>query len=258
MTDSLVFLEDIIRDAGKSTLKYFQQASTEVHTKHDDSPVTRADREAEELLRSRILREFPQDSILGEEYGEHRGTSQRTWILDPIDGTKTFISGVPLYGTMIGVEEEGDITMGAIYLPVLDELVIAGRGRGCFWNGALSKVSAVDKLEQATLLTTDDRRLRRAIGDERYHEIFDNAGLVRTWGDCYGHVLVITGRAEAMFDPIMKAWDCSPLPVLIEEAGGQYSDFRGRRTIRGGSFLSCNAVLFESLLGMTLIEQPTI
>lgn len=258
MNDTLSFLEEIIREAGKKTLTYFRKPSTEVLFKDDRSPVTIADREAEQYLRTRIEQEFPNDSILGEEFGEKRGSSQRTWILDPIDGTKTFIAGVPLYGTMIGLEDEGEITLGAVYMPALDELVIAGRGRGCFWNGSPCAVSTVDTLDKATLLTTDDRRLRRSIGNERYHEIFDTAKLVRTWGDCYGHLLVITGRAEAMFDPVMAPWDCAPLPVLLEEAGGQFANFNGGRSIRGGSFLSCNALLFEPLLGMTLIEQPTI
>lgn len=257
MSTQFTFLEETIRKAGRITLPYFQQKSTEVITKADNSPVTIADREAEAFIRAEIERQFPHDGILGEEFGEKRGKNQRLWILDPIDGTKTFITGVPLYGTMIGLEEDGEVVLGAIYMPALDELVIAERGKGCFWNGVPSRVSEIDSIEQATLLTTDDLRLRAAIGDERHVEIFNDAKLYRTWGDCYGHVLVATGRAEAMFDPKMAVWDCSPLPVIIEEAGGKYSNFNGGQDIRGGSMLTCNSALFESLLGMTLIEQPT-
>lgn len=258
MSIDLTFLEETIREAGKITLKYFNSRELKVDTKTNDTPVTQADRESEMYIREKIEKYFPEDSIIGEEFGEKKGSNNRTWILDPLDGTKTFVTGVPLYGTMIALEEDGEVTQGAVYIPALNELVIAGRGEGCFWNGSLCEVSTVNKMENATLLTTDDYRLRQIIGHERHSEIFQNVKLFRTWGDCYGHILVATGRAEAMFDPKVAVWDIAPLAVIMEEAGGQYSDFSGKPDIRGGSLLSCNSELFETVLAMTLIEQSTI
>jgi histidinol-phosphatase len=258
MNIDLTFLEETIREAGKITLKYFNKPGLLIDTKSNETPVTQADRESEQFIRERIEQYYPDDSIVGEEFGEKKGSNARTWILDPLDGTKTFITGVPLYGTMIALEEDGEIVQGAVYMPALDELVIAGRGTGCFWNGSTCNVSSIDKLEDAKIMTTDDLRLRGVIGHERHHEIFENVKLARTWGDCYGHILVATGRADAMLDPKMAIWDMAPFPVIIEEAGGKWSDFHGREDVRGGSLLSCNSALFEPLLGMVVIDQPTI
>lgn len=256
--NDLSFLEETIRAAGKITLKYFNNNTASIDQKHNATPVTQADRESETFIREQLEKYFPEDSIIGEEFGTKTGSSNRTWILDPLDGTKTFITGVPLYGTMIALEEDAEIIQGAVFMPALEELVIAGRGQGCFWNGSKCSVSAIDKFELATFLTTDDYRLRKIIGHERHHEIFSNIKLFRTWGDCYGHILVATGRAEAMFDPKMEVWDAAPMGVIMEEAGGQFADFNGKRSIRGGSLLSCNSALFDQLLGMTMISEPTI
>ena len=256
--NDLSFLEETIRAAGSITLKYFNNETANIELKSNDSPVTQADRESETYIRERLEKYFPQDSIIGEEFGEKKGSNSRTWILDPLDGTKTFITGVPLYGTMIALEEDSEVIQGAVYMPALNELVIAGRGEGCFWNGSRCQVSKIDQIERSTFVTTDDYRLRKIIGAERHHEIFSGVKLFRTWGDCYGHLLVATGRAEAMFDPKMEIWDAAPMGVIMEEAGGQFADFNGNRSIRGGSLLSCNSALFEQLLGMTMITEPTI
>ena len=256
--NDLSFLEETIRAAGSITLKYFNNETANIELKSNDSPVTQADRESETYIRERLEKYFPQDSIIGEEFGEKKGSNSRTWILDPLDGTKTFITGVPLYGTMIALEEDSEVIQGAVYMPALNELVIAGRGEGCFWNGSRCQVSKIDQFERSTFVTTDDYRLRKIIGAERHHEIFSGVKLFRTWGDCYGHLLVATGRAEAMFDPKMEIWDAAPMGVIMEEAGGQFADFNGNRSIRGGSLLSCNSALFEQLLGMTMITEPTI
>jgi histidinol-phosphatase len=258
MTSNLGFLEETIRAAGAITLKYFNNNTAKVDQKNNSTPVTQADRESESFIREQLEKYFPDDSIIGEEYGEKKGSNARTWILDPLDGTKTFITGVPLYGTMIALEEDGEVVEGAVYMPALNELVIAGRGEGCFWNGSKCGVSNISTFEDATFLTTDDYRLRQVIGDERHREIFAGVKLNRTWGDCYGHILVATGRAEAMFDPKMEIWDAAPMGVIMEEAGGQFADFNGNRSIRGGSLLSSNSQLFDQLLGMTMITEPTI
>ncbi len=241
------FIEEIIREAGAITLQSFNSPDLAIDTKSDDSPVTRADRETEEYLRLRISTAFPDDGIVGEEFGTTNPNAARRWILDPIDGTKTFIHGVPMYGTLIGVEDGDEIIAGAIYIPPLDELVIAERGAGCFHNGKRCRVSDVATLESATVLCTNDTRLRNKLGAETYESIVGKAQMYRTWGDCYGHLLIATGRAEIMLDPVMSVWDCAPMAVILEEAGGRFADFSGNRTIRGGSFFTSNAVLYETI-----------
>jgi histidinol phosphatase-like enzyme (inositol monophosphatase family) len=233
------FLEEIAREAGKITLKYFNNPSLEIITKSDATPVTLADRETEEFLRKRIRAQFPDDIILGEEFGTDGSNPDQRWILDPIDGTKSFVHGVPLYGVLIGLEQFGEISHGVVYLPALDEIISAGTGEGCFWNGRKCHVSNVTKLEDATLLATNMRRLEQTLSPKAYSELTGNVKLTRGWGDCYGHILVATGRAEIMVDPQMAIWDCSPLGVIVEEAGGQSFDLTGKRTIDGGSLISC-------------------
>ncbi|MEO6939420.1 MAG: inositol monophosphatase family protein [Candidatus Kapaibacterium sp.] len=241
------FIERLAREAGAITLKYFNKPGLVVDTKANDTPVTQADRESERYLRAKITEAFPKDGIIGEEFGEERPKAARRWILDPLDGTNSFIHGVPLYGTLIALEEGDDVTHGACYLPALNELVYAERGKGCFWNGDSCKVSSVDQLSASTLLTTSERGLTGVLGRERYDTLVRSVQLFRSWGDCYGHVLVATGRAEAMLDPKMAVWDCGPFAVIIEEAGGVVSDLRGNRTIRGGNFVSSNKEISNPL-----------
>lgn len=257
--------------AGKVTLRHFQ-TGVEPEWKRDHSPVTIADREAEAVLRARIERTYPGDGIVGEELGIVRAGAPRRWILDPIDGTRSFVRGVPLYGVLIGVEEgdpagDAEVIAGVIHFPALGETVAACRGGGCWWNGRRCRVSTVDRLEEAALLMTDairsgpDRAGDRgrpgsaAVSDatgweEGWRALAREAGLVRGWSDCYGHALVATGRAEAMIDPQMSVWDAAALLPVIEEAGGVCTDLSGRRTIRGGSLISTNA-----LLGNTIRSQ---
>lgn len=233
--------------AGRVTLRYFQ-AGVAVERKSDASPVTAADREAETLVRERIERWFPRDGVEGEEFGALRPQARRRWILDPIDGTASFVHGVPLYGVLIGYEVDGDPVVGVIHFPALGEMIEAARGLGCRWNGRPAHVSAVDRLEEAAVLLTSAARLpaERAAGPAHlpgWPALSTRAAVVRTWGDCYGHALVATGRAEAMIDPVVSPWDVAALVPVVEEAGGVYTDLSGRRTIRGGSAVSTNAAL---------------
>lgn len=233
------WMEEIARGAGEITLKYFQSRELEVLTKGDESPVTRADRESEEYLRARIRQHFPDDVILGEEYGSQGSNPDRRWILDPLDGTKSFIHGIPIYGVLIALEEAGRITHGVVHLPALHETVSAATGAGCFWNGERSSVSQKKSLAESLLCTTSPSRLEDLIGRSKYDTITRSFGLYRGWGDCWGHILVATGRAEAMLDARMAIWDSAPLGVIIEEAGGEYFDFNGNKTIDGGHLASC-------------------
>jgi len=243
----LDFTVTVARHAGEITNRYFK-GSFVAERKADNSFVTAADREAEKYLRAQLERAFPEDAILGEEEGEKPGRSNRRWILDPIDGTYSFVHGVPLYGVLIGLEIDGEAVLGVVNLPALDEMICAARGLGCFWNGALARVSATESLGDALLLATDFSSCER-YGFGRAAEILQlQVNARRTWGDAYGHMLVATGRADIMLDPVMNVWDCAALLPIVEEAGGTFTDWRGQKTIHGGNAISTNSLLFEPVM----------
>ena len=240
----LEFAVEIARGAGEITLQYFRK-QPETSRKSDGSFVTIADRQAESYLRRRIGERFPDDGILGEEEGESRGKSGRRWILDPIDGTFAFVHGVPLYGVLIAVEIENEMTVGVVNMPALGEIVSAAKGLGCFFNGEPARVSATAELKDALLLSTSFVSATELLQAR--------AKVSRTWGDCYGYVLVATGRADLMLDPVMNLWDCAPLLPIMEEAGGTFTDWRGVRTADGGNSIATNGVLFDEV--MSVIRQ---
>jgi histidinol-phosphatase len=242
LRERLDFALEWVRGAGEITLRHFRSGLT-VESKADRSPVTIADREAEQHLRLGIERFFPEDGIVGEEFGSLREDAPRRWILDPIDGTRTFIRGVPLYGVLAALEEGEEAVLGILHFPALGETVWALRGEGCFWNGAPARVSACADLGQAAVLATEAER----VDPPAWERLSRRAGLVRTWGDCYGHALVATGRAEVMCDPVAAVWDAAPLAPVIREAGGVFTDWQGRPGHRGGSALSTNAALAEEV-----------
>src|SRR5216684_308890 len=243
----LDFAVALARHAGEITNRYFK-GSFVAERKADNSFVTVADREAEKYLRAQIERAFPEDAILGEEEGEKLGRSNRRWILDPIDGTYSFVRGGPRYGVVIGVEIDSEAVLGVVNLPALAEVICAARGLGCFWNDAPARVSATESLSDALLLATDFSSCER-YGFGRAAEILQQqVNARRTWGDVYGHVLVATGRADIMLDPIMNVWDCAPLLPIVEEAGGTFTDWQGQRTIDGGNAISTNGILFEEVM----------
>jgi histidinol-phosphatase len=243
----LDFAVGLARDAGTITYRHFK-GSFVAERKADNSFVTVADRETEKYLRATIEKAFPDDAILGEEEGEKPGGSNRRWILDPIDGTYSFVHRVPLYGVLIGLEIEREAVLGVVNLPALDELVYAARGVGCFWNDGAARVSSTESLSDALLLATDFGTCEQ-YGFGRAAEILERqVHARRTWGDAYGHVLVATGRADIMLDPIMNVWDCAALLPILEEAGGTFTDWQGQRTIRGGNAISTNGALFQSVM----------
>lgn len=222
-----------------------------VDTKGDGSPVTIADREAERFARAWIAERFPDDAIVGEEFGvtpaggsaRGAGGAARRWILDPIDGTKSFVRGVPLWGTLIAVMQGPEVIAGAAAFPATQERIAAARGEGAWWNGARCAVSAVATLAEATVLSTgtafepgDPRRAR-------WDALGDRAAIVRTWGDCFGYLMVATGRAEVMMDPRLNVWDAASVQVIVEEAGGVFMDWNGVRTPEGLGGIAVNAAL---------------
>ncbi len=243
MNDLREWMEELARGAGAITLKYFNKPGLEIITKSDATPVTRADRESEEYLRGRIRTQFPNDKILGEEFGEEGTDGARRWILDPIDGTKSFIHGVPLYGVMVALEESGSITHGCVYFPPLNEIVSAARSHGCYWNGERCQVSETARVQDSLVLTTNFPRLESTLTPKAFERLVKNAKAVRGWGDCYGHCLVATGRADLMLDPKVALWDTAPLGVIVEEAGGRAFDFSGEDTVYSPSLISTNSIL---------------
>ena len=252
LNELLEFSVALARGAGDLTLKYFRQ-QPETSTKSDGSYVTIADREAEAYLRRQIAERFPDDGVLGEEEGEREGRSGRRWIVDPIDGTFAFVHGVPFYGVLIALEIDDEPSVGVVNIPALGEVVAAAQGCGCFLNGAPARVSTVARLEDALLLSTNFN-ICANYGFGRAAELLQaRARTSRTWGDCYGYVLVATGRAEVMLDPVMNLWDCAPLLPIMEEAGGTFTDWRGERTINGGNSIATNGLLFEEV--MTVVKS---
>jgi histidinol phosphatase-like enzyme (inositol monophosphatase family) len=241
------------REAGQITLGYFG-GRVPFDAKGDGSPVTVADREAEMHLRRRITERFPTHGILGEEFGATQGSAPVTWILDPIDGTRSFMRGVPLYGVLIGVEVRGRPVLGIAYFPALDEMVAAAEEQGCYWQGSRCRVSDLTELPPATLLTTDPVSTGGSPLCTGFARLGSSVDVVRSWGDAYGHALVATGRADIMVDPILSPWDAAPLHTLLTEAGGRFTDLLGRADIRGGSGLSTNGHLHE--LALERLQQP--
>lgn len=244
---------DLAWHAGHVSLRYFQ-TDLEILDKSDGTPVTVADRETEALLREALQQRFPDDGIFGEEFGRQESRSGRTWVLDPIDGTKSFIHGVPFYGLLMALMEGDEPLLGVMHFPALGETVAAYRGGGCFWNGRRCRVSSVDELSKALVTVSDipdghsQSHLQEGPRVEATHHLLQAAGLRRTWGDCYGYALVATGRAEVMLDPIVNLWDVAPVLPIIEEAGGQFTDYAGERSLRQGHAVASNGLLHTEAL----------
>jgi len=239
---TLEFAAEAAWRAGRVTLGHFQSGVV-AEKKDDASPVTVADRETERLLRAAIETRHPGDGILGEEFGETGSGARRRWILDPIDGTRSFVHGVPLYGVMIALEEAGDPVLGVVHFPALGEILYAARGEGAWWGGLRARVSEVSRVDEALVLTSSAESLGRHGRAEGWARLTAAANMARTWGDCYGYALVATGRAEAMCDAKMAVWDAAPIFPIIEEAGGVVTDWAGRRSHTSGDTIATNAAL---------------
>ena len=217
------FMAELATSSGDFIRPYFGRADLRVELKADQSPVTAADRGAEELMRGMIRSTFPGHGIIGEELGCEREGADFTWVLDPIDGTKSFTASVPLFGTLIALLHEGQPVLGCIHQPILG-LMLVGDGQTATLNGKAARTRTVARIEEATLLTSDPAAAALIPG---FPELMGRAKLTRTWGDCYGHLLVATGWADAIFDPIMNLWDIAALVPIIRGAGGVITDSKG-------------------------------
>ena len=233
---------EVARTASLVAMRYYKSGLA-VETKFDGSPVTLADRAAEQLAREWIHARFPADAILGEEFGETPGSNNRRWLLDPIDGTKSFVRGVPLWGTCVAVVEGDVVVAGAAAYPAVEEYIAAAPGEGCWHNEARCRVSEVVTLADATVLCTDDRNFPSPDRRAGWDRLSLAAGVSRGWGDCYGYLLVATGRAEVMVDPILNPWDAPPFLPIIEEAGGVFTGWTGVRDAFAGDAIASNEKL---------------
>jgi len=250
----LAFAEDLACRAGDLTMRYFG-GPLHVDRKSDDTPVTVADLSAEELIRSEIERRFPDHGIVGEEHGAVRPEAPMQWIVDPIDGTKAFIRGVPLFGVLIALEERGKSRVGVIRCPALDLTCSAEIGGGARLNGRPIRVADAANRAETLFLCTSPATLYQK-RPAFYIESLRRFPLQRTWADCYGYVLVASGQAQAMLDPIVSRWDVAAVRPIIEEAGGMFTDLDGVATARGRHSLAATPAIHAEVLDLLRAYPP--
>lgn len=217
---------DAAAAAGAICLRYFG-TEFEPEFKADDSPVTAADREAEAAIRESLLSKFPSYGFLGEESGSERSEAESVWVVDPIDGTKSFVYGVPLFAVLIGLRRAARAALGVAYLPALDSTYWAEAGGGAYRDGRQIRVSPEVEFGRALVVCGSHGGFQRVGREEGMARVAERAYATRTWGDAYGHLMVASGRAGCMLDPVVNEWDILPLIPIVEEAGGVVTDFSG-------------------------------
>ena len=248
---------DAAYEAGQLTLGYFGSSSARPDFKEDDTPVTVADREAEELIRTKIRSRFPDHGLVGEEYGVEEGKSEsHRWIIDPIDGTKAFVRSVPLYAVLIALEIEGSSEVGVAYFPALGEMIWAATGMGCRLNGRAVHVADTQRLSDGIVCFTTAKDFEKYNRQEEWKRVLERSGDARGWSDAYGHALVATGRADAMLDPSLKPWDGGPFPPILREAGGYFGDWSGNEgVLYADEGLSTTKLLLPEVLAVVHNES---
>lgn len=245
--EELEFALNLCEEAAKIIRRHFR-TGLQVETKRDNTPVTAADRGAEERLRDLIRQHTPNYGVIGEEFGTEIGTEDRQWVIDPIDGTKAFVHGVPLFGTLLALLEKGKAIVGIIQLPALGHVLQATAGGGAFVDGKPARVSGITQLDESLLLDGSATTMERLGHGPAWSGLRQRAKLHRGWGDCYGHFLVATGGAEVMADPIVEIWDVAPMQVILPEAGGRFTALTGEDSITMRSGLSTNGHLHAAVL----------
>jgi histidinol-phosphatase len=250
LRDYLDFAVETAYVAGRTTLGYYQ-TGVQPDWKADHTPVTLADKQVEELIRGRIERRYPSHDIAGEEFGttEKAGATHRWWI-DPIDGTRTFMRGVPLFAVLLGLEIQGNVEVGAAYFPALDEMIAAATDEGCWWNGRRALVSQVSNLAEAVVAFTDIASFDRFNRSDEWRRVMGSTYFQAGWGDAYGYLLVATGRADLMLDPVMKPWDAAPFPPILSEAGGYFGDWSGNGGIYHNEGMATSQLLLPEVLAL--------
>lgn len=249
LEEILEVASDIAEKAAQMAFSYFRQPIL-IEVKENQTPVTVADKKTEEFIRKSLLEDFPGFGILGEEYGEESTHNQYVWTVDPIDGTRSFIRGIPLFGTLVGLLDRGKPIGGIMVLPALEETYWAGMGLGTFCNGHQIHVSQAHHLKNAVTSVGDVYAFEQAGKEKVLKSLIEKTEICRGYTDCFGHSLVMRGALDAMVDPVVSIWDIAPLACMIEEAGGLYFDFHGEKTIHGKSFISCGPGLQKEILSV--------
>jgi histidinol-phosphatase len=246
--EELRFANEVADAADAISTSLFLSATLEVREKDDLTPVTEADTSIEAMVRLAVERSFPGDAVLGEEEGL-AGSGDRVWILDPIDGTKNFAGGVPIWGTLLALAVEGRPVVGVVSMPALGERYAAAAGSGATLNGDAIRVSSVGSMERAMLVSTGFKDWLTGPLAAPFARLVQESRRTRGFGDCWGHMLVARGAAEMMLEPSLRVWDYSAVQVVVEEAGGRMTALDGSPLADHSSALSVNAALFEEVSG---------
>jgi histidinol phosphatase-like enzyme (inositol monophosphatase family) len=246
---------DAARLAGEAALRFFTR-EPRVTWKSDRSPVSEADYAADRAILDRLARDFPSDAILTEESGAKAGASGRRWIVDPVDGTRPFLRGIPDWSNLIALEAGGEIVAGVLHLPAHGELYAAARGLGTMKNGVRVRVSETSDLAQAIVTLGQLSNALEGLGEGGFARLVGSVGLARGYGDARGPALVLSGNVDACFEHDVNLWDIAPFPVLFEEAGAKYTDLRGERRWPTRSGFAANPALHAQLLALLRVESP--
>lgn len=240
------FAQHLSKLSGKIIREHFR-TKIKVESKADSSPVTFADKKAEELMREEIMKEFPDHGILGEEFGNYNQDAEYKWVLDPIDGTKSFVCGTVTFGTLIAVSKKGQPILGVFNQPILNELLV-GDNETAELNNVRVKIRDCDKLNEAVLLTTDHLNIGKYQNQKKFDELIKKVKMYRMWGDCYGYYLIATGFADVMIDPIMSPWDSFALIPIINGAGGLITDYHGNDPLKGNSIIASTPGIHNQII----------
>ena len=241
-----LFAKHLAEISGEIIKNYFRK-QIKVDSKSDDSPVTIADKKAEEIMREEIIKQFPEHGILGEEFGEHSSSSEYKWILDPIDGTKSFICGAVTFGTLIALLKNDKPILGVINQPILKEFLL-GDNISAELNGQKVKARSCNDFSQAVLLTTDYLDIKKYQNGSKFDELTSKVKLYRNWGDCFGYYLIATGFADIMVDPIMNIWDTMALIPIVNGAGGVITDYQGNDPAKGNSIIAASPEIHKKVI----------
>ena len=246
-TEFTEFIHTLAEKSGDVIRPYFTKANFAVETKEDQTIVTQADREAEAVMRDLIRKAYPHHGILGEEFGPENASAEFVWTLDPIDGTISFARGCPLFGTLIGLLHDDRPALGAIHHPILNQLCI-GNNTETILNDRAVQLREVHHISEATLLTTDIASIGKYQKSDGFEKLLKQTRLFRTWGDCYGYLLVASGGADIMLDPIMNPWDILPLIPIIRGAKGMITTWSGTEAHKGNSCVATSKTLHPRVL----------
>ncbi len=239
----------VLAQASADVIKRYFRSGVSVESKADNSPVTIADKKAEEVMRELIIKHYPDDGIFGEEFGETNKDSEYTWILDPIDGTKSFICGANSFGTLIGLLKNGEPILGVYNHPILNDFLIGDNSETRI-NDNKTSIRNCDDLRKAILLTTDHLNIEKYQNIDKFNHLLKKVNLYRNWGDCYGYYLLATGYADIMIDPIMSPWDLLPLIPIINGAGGIITDYQGNDPIKGRSAVASSKQIHSRIISI--------